>query len=242
MKAWGSTLLFVLVGTALQARASIVYFENFNSEPGSCWSHRSVATTPLGERFLGRDSLRGFSGSELVTLTLDLPAHNEVVLEFDMYVIGSWNGITTQTGKGPDLFFVSVQTAYGPTSFLTSFSNVTNNPQSYPAPFGLGSHAPRTNASAVDELGYGLDSVYHLCLSFPHVGDEIVVAFGAMLSEPLNDESWGLDNVRVSAHPEPSAAILLVGTWLGFQRSLARRPKRPIKPNAPPVAEGPDQA
>src|SRR5262249_51226700 len=138
---------------------------------------------------------------ETVTLTLrDLPPHKTVALEFDLYILKSWDG--NNPNYGPDRW--SLRGRGGPSLLDTSFSNNFKKGdwdvslQDYPA---AGS-APQSGRAAANTLGYKFfgDSVYHLTFRFPHAGESIALDFSSSLFEGkgLGDESWGLDNVRVN--------------------------------------------
>jgi hypothetical protein len=205
-------LSLVLGNTALAMGSVLVYCNDFEGAVGPEWSNPGVAATPTGRHFLGQDATYGFANSN-VTLTVDLPADTaHVSVAFDVYVIGSWNG--SGAPRGPDLFYFSAPADGGPTSVLTTFSNMDGQSQAYPDPFGLGSHPRWTGAVEHGTLGYSneLDAVYHFDITFPYSGRSLTVAFGAVGLEPFNDETWGLDNVHLSAEahlPEPTTMLLL---------------------------------
>jgi hypothetical protein len=122
-----------------------------------------------------------------------------VTLAFDLLILKSWDGNSPQ--YGPDRFQIRV--AGGPTLLDTSFSNnqkvaADGSLQDYPTP----SSAPQTDAAAVNRLGYRFfgDSIYHLHFTFPHDAATLVLEFASDMYEGkgTDDESWGLDNVRVS--------------------------------------------
>src|SRR5262249_52743073 len=143
---------------------------------------------------------------ESIRLSLDrLPVHTSMTLAFDLYLLKSWDGDSPT--YGPDRW--SVALAGGPTLLAATFSNNTKTAtdlsfQSYPS---AGS-APQAGASAVNTLGYGFwfgDSTYPLTFTFSHSGSNATVAFSSSLYEgkseqarSTRDESWGLDNVRVT--------------------------------------------
>ncbi len=162
---------------------------------------------PNGERFLGE-----FGGPQIVSgrpfvrvtdgvkLTLDhLPPHASATLSFDLLILKSWDGNSPQ--YGPDRFQLRV--AGGATLLDTSFSNnkktaTEGSFQDYPTP----GSAPQTGAAAVDRLGYRFfgDSIYPLRFTFPHAAETLVLEFTSDMYEGkgTEDESWGLDNLRVS--------------------------------------------
>ena len=81
----------------------------------------------------------------------------------------------------------------------TPYSSAT---QSYPlvyTPPGTTGFATRTGAIAQNTLGgnfYG-DTTYRISITVPHEESSVAVDFSALNLENLNNESWGLDNVRV---------------------------------------------
>ena len=143
---------------------------------------------------------------ESIDLSLDdLPTHKSMTLAFDLDVLKSWDG--DSPAYGPDRWKVAV--AGGPTLLETTFSNKRKTAtegsfQSYPAP----GSAPQAGAAAVNTLGYGYwfgDATYHFTFTFPHAAPSATLTFSSSLFEgkaeqvrSTRDESWGLDNVRVT--------------------------------------------
>ena len=177
---------------------------------------QDVATTvsPNGkQRFLGEfggpvivsappyDPQHFVRVDETVTLTLrSLQPHSRASVTFDLYVLKSWDG--NNPNYGPDRWRLSAEGSG--TQLDTTFSNNRKTGaydlslQNYP----VADSAPQTNAAAVNSLGYTFfgDSTYHLTFTFAHRGDTLVLYFSSSLFEGKGtaDESWGLDNVRVS--------------------------------------------
>jgi hypothetical protein len=177
----------------------------------------ATVTSPNGrQRFLGEfggpvlvaappyDSQHFVRVDETVTLTLrDLKPHTLMTVSFDLYILKSWDG--DNPTYGPDRWSLRVQG--GPTLLDSTFSN---NPktgadlsqQNYPA----AKSRQQSGASSVNTLGYTFygDSIYHLSFNFPHTGDTLVLNFLSSLFEGkgTDDESWGLDNVRVSSNSD----------------------------------------
>ena len=143
---------------------------------------------------------------ESIDLSLDkLPSHGSMTVTFDLNILKSWDGDSPTVG--PDRWKVAV--AGGPTLLETTFSNNHKTSregsfQSYPAPGSV----PQAGAVAVNTLGYGYwfgDATYHLTFTFPHTAPAATLTFSSSLfegkAEPARstrDESWGLDNVRVT--------------------------------------------
>lgn len=138
---------------------------------------------------------------QTVTLTLrNLKPHQRATVSFDLYILKSWDG--NNPNYGPDRW--SLRVANGPTLLDTTFSN---NPktgaydlslQNYPKP----DSAPHTGAAEMNSLGYKFfgDSIYRLSFTFAHTADTLALHFSSSLFEGkgVDDESWALDNVRVS--------------------------------------------
>ena len=138
---------------------------------------------------------------QTITLALtNLPAHTELQLSFDVYILKSWDG--NSPAFGPDRFVLSVNG--GPVLLDTTFSN---NPktgtdgsfQNYPAI----DSPPRTGAFSTNTLGYNrffCDSIYRFQYHFTHTGSAVTLNFRSSLFEGkgTTDESWGLDNVVVT--------------------------------------------
>jgi hypothetical protein len=143
---------------------------------------------------------------QTIRLKLDkLPRHSEATVSFDLLILKSWDGSSPR--YGPDRW--SLKVVGGATLLDTTFSN---NPklatdksfQDYPHPHGR----PQAGATAVQALGYKFfgDSTYHLSFTFPHDADTLVLEFSSDLFEGkgVDDESWGLDDVKVSVNAESS--------------------------------------
>src|SRR5262249_50462473 len=194
---------------------------------------QTVATvaSPNGrQRFLGEfggpvivaappyDQQHFVTVDETVTLTLrGLEPHTFVTVSFDLYVLKSWDG-NNQT-YGPDRWAVRVQG--GPTLLDSTFSN---NPktgadlsqQNYP----LANSRQQTGAASVNTLGYTFygDSIYRFSFNFPHAGDTLVLNFSSSLFEGkgTDDESWGIDNVRVSTNSDAPIAASAADPSIGI--------------------------
>lgn len=157
---------------------------------------------PAGEPF-GGGLLRSATGNT-VTLTLTgLPAHRALSLGFLFAAIDSLDG----AGSFPagDFFKITLD---GVTIFREAFANaVTSQVQTYLPP-------PGVELARWQDLGFGgpggyyTDSAYDLAADprfqlLPHTAPDAVFTFqveGAGIQD-LNDESWAMDNLRVTYHP-----------------------------------------
>lgn len=191
------------------AEQTTVYAETFEGAAETVWGPTRYDITPTGRRFLGQ------FGAEPVTLTLsDLPAHEEVTLAFDLYLIRTWDG-----NVDPDIFDVSVNG--GPTLLHTTFTNNTGvnyQPQAYPDTYPGADNPPYTGVSEVGALGYlpfdavTQDAVYRLRFTFAHSGPVLQVNFAGIGLQAIEDESWGLDNVVVNVDGTVAYANNFEGT------------------------------
>ena len=172
---------------------TMVYSQDFEQNSDlSMWSHPRIDTTPSGRRFLGQ------FGNDPATLNLNgLPKHSAVEVDFDLYVIRSWDGNDSQFG--PDQFVAGIVDVG--VLLHTSFSNAPWHNQSYPDAFPNGDSPYRTGAVERDSLGYGQDlwgdAVYHISLTASHDADDVVLGFAGINLQDLADESFGLGNVQV---------------------------------------------
>ncbi len=213
--------LFLGTLACVSAQASLFYFNDFSVPVGPEWSDSSRETTPVGARqFLGRFA------SDTVSLSLTgLPAHTQVSVSFDLFIINSWDG--SDLTYGPDRFRSSIGDGIFQKQVLdTTFSNVNGPPpvnilpQSYPDSYSSGiTHPARTGAAEVDSLGYDIfgDTVYHITISANHSAGVLSVTYKGLGLGSLSDESWGIDNVQVdvsTAVPEPSTYAAAVGLAL----------------------------
>ena len=142
---------------------------------------------------------------QTISLTLtNLPPHSALKVSFDLYILKSWDGNSPR--YGPDRW--SLSAAGGPVLLATTFSNnhkvsTEGSDQDYPRP----QSPPRTGAGATNTLGckfFG-DSIYPLEFTFAHSGSELTLNFNSSLFEGkgIADESWGLDNVRITTASVP---------------------------------------
>jgi hypothetical protein len=220
----------VLVGMSFLGAAALahaetqVFFTDFDTTVPAEISAGTATLTgvqgyaglgPIGNQF-GGTFLRSATGN-VVTLTLTgLPQHSAINLDLLFAAIDSLDG--TGTFPSGDFFNVTLD---GVSVFRESFANaLPSQIQSYVPPPGvelarhvdLGFSGPGSfyTDSAYD---LGADPVFH---NLAHTGTQATFTFqieGVGIQD-LNDESWAMDNLRVSvtAVPEPSIlALALAG-------------------------------
>ncbi len=173
--------------------------EDFESGVTGVWSNPTTSVTPSGSRgYLGQ-----FANSAVTLTVPDIPAHAEVTIEFDLYINKSWDGIGS---AGNDVWKIQ---ADGSTLLQTTFSNVPlsfwsffsgNWRQSYPGSYPGGNNPLKRGAVESNSLGFSYfgDSVYHFSFTVPHTADTLTYTFTGSGLEGVSNESWGLDNVRVT--------------------------------------------
>lgn len=173
----------------------VIYFNDFEGAVGSEWTLPGKSTTPSGEDFLGELS----NDNEVLTVD-SIPQHTTLILEFDLFIIGSWNGNAEDPVAGlPDIIEISVQG--GPSLKKTTFSNKIRDRQAFPGDFPGSSFPPGSGAAEMGALLYPVgsdfvsDAVYKLRLTFPHTATSVKLNFNGNHNGSI--ERWGIDNVRV---------------------------------------------
>jgi len=198
-------------------KATVVFEENFDGTVSTNWSSTATTRAPSGEtRFLGRFT------SDTVMLELDnLPSHKTVTVGFDLYIIQTWDG--NKPYIGPDNW--GMKQDGGPVLIYTSFINSKEAQQNFACkePETEFTQCPQgpvlgfTGAVRIGALGYVTpgwpppaytDATYKIKRVFNHSKTYLKLAFFGELREQnatgqayihnvTENESWGLDNVRV---------------------------------------------
>ena len=184
----------------------VIYFNDFNADVGSEWSSTYRSTTPVGNRkFLGV-----FSNNN-VQLTLPPYPEGEVIVNFDLFILRSWDG-NGNYDPGPDYFTLQGD---GQNILHTTFSNGFGTNQSYPGNY-RSNYPTRHGAVENNTLGYGTggwgDSVYTISKSFHHSSGNILVNFIGSHLQGWRDEGWGLDNVRIYFQPDETGGGIVGNT------------------------------
>lgn len=167
---------------------------------------------PQGNQFANQ-FLRSATGN-VVTLTLqDLPTHTTIDLDFLFAAIDSLDG----TGQFPSGDFFKI-TLDGQQIFRESFANSEpSRIQSYSPPAGV-ELARRQNLGFSGPGGYYTDSAYNLGAdprfrNIPHTASTATFTFqieGEGI-QSLADESWAMDNLKVSVNAGSAEVKGLVG-------------------------------
>ncbi|MBI3867281.1 MAG: VCBS repeat-containing protein [Verrucomicrobia bacterium] len=179
------------------AGVSAPYFNNFETGVESAWSMGTIETSEPERftQFLGRFG----SGGPMLTVT-GLTVGVSYTLGFDLYVIDSWDGGSALTG---DDFAVWADSA---SVFRESFSNYNGNPpggaQSFPRSPDEGRANFGFNASLVDAIYRSIE------INFTASNAISVIRFQGANLQAVDDESWGLDNVRVRTTASATTTII----------------------------------
>ncbi len=155
----------------------------------------------------GTKYLRNSSTGETKFLVTGLGAHDSLRLTFDLALLDSWDR-ESDTRWGPDYLFVTV----GDTTYQWA-------PEWPGTLVGRGHYAVN---------GSWQDSVYSHEFVIPHTGSDFLFSIraGGKGFQGGNDESWGVDNIRLLANavPEPSTwAMMIAGFGLVGYAARCRR-------------------
>ena len=191
-------------------------------------------------------SLGGLTPHTVATVSFSLylirswDGNDPTVVNGDLLGNDTWS---LSVGNGPTLLSTTFSNgnSVAGQNYDGAFSTYTYTPwtpcNAYADYSGPG-NGPMTGANECYSLGYtfddpnrppneAMDSVYNLSFTFAHDADNLVLNFSATGLQTagllgLDDESWGLDNVRVDAVPVP-AAVWLFGSGLLGLIGVARR-------------------
>lgn len=134
------------------------------------------------------------------------------LVTFDLYIIDSWDG--SSSVHGPDTFEVLINREV---HFSETFTNLPDGTQTFRAPdagpMHLGYHA-----QWMDSIYLGVEVPFVL----PADANELLIDFRGVGLQGMIDESWGIDNVRVTIEhvPAPGAigAFGLAGVFAARRR------------------------
>ena len=140
-----------------------------------------------------------------------LPSHDSIRIEYDLYIQDTWDG-NGDFGGGPDNWYCILNNT--DTIFNSTFSTTGGfgNSQSYPdqyvtsngwemcdpgSPIVVNSNAANTGAIAIGPNW----AIYRLSHTIAHSSSTApIISFNSGLNEAPNNESWGMDNVEFSIY------------------------------------------
>jgi len=192
-----ATTVVVGVVTSPALAETPVYSTDFAEGVGEGWSSDRVLKLPRDDnRLLGR-----FTNDAVTLKLVDLPRHTMVRITFDLYVIRTWAG--NSASIGPDRW--ELRTDDGRVLVNDTFANQSPDgnsdaTQSFPSVLGQAHREPTTGAAASNHVGgYDMISQYAMAFTIPHTADTVAFTFRGRGLQGVNNESWAIDNVRVTA-------------------------------------------
>jgi hypothetical protein len=235
-----AALLLAASATAATAAPTLVFQTDFDGALPAEISPGTATLTgvqgyaglgPVGNQF-GGNFLRSPTGNTVTLQLSGLPAHDTISLEFLFAAIDSLDG--TGTFPAGDFFKIVFD---GATLFSESFANaLPSQIQSYIPPAGV-ELARHVDLGFSGPGSFFTDSAYNLgadprFANFAHSAPTATIDFFIFGpgNQSLDDESWAMDNLRVSvttrgaAVPEPGSLALL-GLGLSGLAILRRRNK-----------------
>lgn len=209
-----ATGLALVLAASGGASAQVVFEDDFASGSAKAeWSNTSVFTAPSGENLLGRFS------NDLVQLSLTgLPAHDTLTLNIRLWIMN------TMDGGEP----IKIAVNGGAVLLDSTFANFLGGSQFYPNDRGVNPMSPAGTGSlpganllqmgAINSLDMG-STGYDLSFTFAHAASDITLDFSGESMQGISDESWGLDNAKVTAIPAPAGVgLLAAAACLGARR------------------------
>ncbi|MEI6882033.1 MAG: SprB repeat-containing protein, partial [Bacteroidota bacterium] len=137
-----------------------LYSNNFNTALGTGWSFPAtnpVTATPAIKSWNGGSVLGNMGAQQAILNLTNIPSHDFITVDFDLYIHDSWDG--NNTSSGPDVFNMIVN---GDTSIHTTFSNwnfAPYNTQAYP------SNIPASNPNFTGALATNLPTACNSSVS-----------------------------------------------------------------------------
>ncbi|PRY89719.1 hypothetical protein [Mongoliibacter ruber] len=173
----------------------------------------NLANFENGRLFIFRqDTLLGYYHNEEVSVTLnDLPGHNVIKVEVELWIHDSWDGNPDDGVSGPDIWYMKVD---GQDIVRTTFSNSPCESlfclkQSYPNNY-FRQNDPKSGAIETNIPGLCLfgafqryTTKYRVTKLIKHSASSVKVTLGDELvqtnsPDPLCDESWSIGEIKIT--------------------------------------------
>jgi gliding motility-associated-like protein len=162
------------------------YLQDFENTINSEWNTSSTIT-------YNSSTVLGNFGSTAVNLNLvNLPQHDSLKIEFDLYLLDSWDG----NGQ-PDIWSLDINgnTIINTTFACSSFAIDQSYPGNYPSSYTAGTGADLTGLPSYCQ---GAPSIkYIIAKSVLSSSSNLNTIFSASNLQELCDESWAIDNVKI---------------------------------------------
>ena len=222
------SLTLVATLAASGAQAANLYSQNFETDTAGV-SGAGFITPTLGYAALGFGTTmfrNGGPGNPAPSTVISFTAGSALsggTLDFDLAVIDSWDGNSALGGCcNTDLFSVTLD---GLTVFSADFNNVWSfvtgfngvDTQTFPRD-GRMLAGPIADLAGEWNGSNGFDSAYRLSVALGDLtaGAHTLEFFaGGPGWQELTDESFAIDNIRVSAVPVPGSVWLMGSALLG---------------------------
>lgn len=174
-----------------------------------------AGATPTGLAFIGVDKA-GVAVPQtteaLVLRARDLPAHEEIVIQFEFMVIGGWYG--DGGGSVPPSRFIA-EALFGDTTVTVadmSIATVRGYTQSLPDRYATAEHARNAGAAEINTLGYAQDALYRIRIRLSAEDRDITLRLRA---EGLTDgAAWALSRAIIGVVAEKLAEYLYRATFI----------------------------
>ncbi|HOO50135.1 MAG TPA: cadherin domain-containing protein, partial [Alphaproteobacteria bacterium] len=163
-----------------------VSFEDFEGGATGWSDNTTTSGGVILTEFLGKHSLEGGAQNTFKTYTLS-GTQDYAVISFDMYEIDSWDG---------ESFYVYVDDV--PVIVNPLIQSSFNSPADGTSGTVSWSIQETTPFNANIFSGSWNDQMYHYTLTIQTTAASIKLGFSSTLNQATLDESWGVDNIRVS--------------------------------------------
>ncbi|TVP49959.1 MAG: hypothetical protein EA341_08295 [Mongoliibacter sp.] len=198
------TLALVSCEDVLESE-QVVYSNDFST--------LNLANFENGRLFIfQQDTLMGFYHNEEASVTIhDLPGHNVMKVEVELWIHDSWDGNPDDGISGPDIWYMKVD---GDDIIRTTFSNSPCESlfclkQSYPNDY-FRQNDPRSGAVETNIPGLCLfgafpryTTKYRITKIIRHTASSVKVTLGDELvqtntDDPACDESWSIGEIKIT--------------------------------------------